>query len=133
MTSSIWLRSIWAGQRPGSGHDREPDRRTQRADQHVLDLADQPLQVDGQRLKDLLAREGEQSPGQGGRAVAGVERALQQRPHLLVGHEIAHEVDIAEDGGQKIVEIVRYPAGELADALHLLALQELRLCVSRAP
>ena len=34
---------------------------------------------------------------------------------------------MAVDRGQEVVEVVRHPAGELADRLHLLALHELRL------
>ena len=32
-------------------------------------------------------------------------------------------LDVAEDRGQEIVEVVRYAAGESADAVHLLRLQ----------
>ena len=41
-----------------------------------------------------------------------------------------HELAVAEDAGQQVVEIVRDPAGELADRLHLLRLPELRLAVA---
>src|SRR3546814_14370452 len=36
-------------------------------------------------------------------------------------------VEIADDDGEKVVEIVRQPAGELADRFHLLRLDELLL------
>src|SRR5229473_1016860 len=35
----------------------------------------------------------------------------------------------ARDDGQKVVEVVRDPAGELADRLHFLGLDELGLCL----
>ena len=37
------------------------------------------------------------------------------------------QVGIADDGGQHVVEVVRDPAGELADRLHLLTLREVLL------
>ncbi len=42
---------------------------------------------------------------------------------------MAHQqkIAIAHDGLQKIVEIMRHPAGQLTDGLHLLGLGELRL------
>src|SRR3546814_13552723 len=36
-------------------------------------------------------------------------------------------VEIADDNGEKVVEIVRQPAGDLADRFHLLRLDELLL------
>jgi hypothetical protein len=36
-------------------------------------------------------------------------------------------VELHEDGGQQVVEVVRHAAGQLADGLHLLALGELQL------
>ena len=34
---------------------------------------------------------------------------------------------VAQDGGQQVVEVVRYAAGEAADALHLLGVRQLGL------
>ena len=46
--------------------------------------------------------------------IAGDERAL-------------HQIDVAEDRGEQVVEVVRDAAGETPDRLHLLRLRELRL------
>jgi hypothetical protein len=35
-------------------------------------------------------------------------------------------VQLHQDGGEQVVEVVRHAAGQLADGLHLLALAELR-------
>ena len=38
---------------------------------------------------------------------------------------VLHHVEAADDAGQQVVEVVRQAAGELADGLHLLRLEEL--------
>jgi hypothetical protein len=66
------------------------------------------LQRHGDRLLQRLALGGVGRPGLG-------------------CHAALHEVQAADDHGQKVVEVVRDAAGELADRLHLLRLPEQRL------
>ena len=42
-----------------------------------------------------------------------------------VGHVVEHQVAVAENRRQQVVEVVRDAAGELADRLHLLRLAQL--------
>ena len=92
------------------------------------ELGERVLEVDDGRAQRLLAREGEQLADQRGGAV-GVLADLHQVAVLDVGDVVAHqqEVAVAVDRGQEVVEVVGDAAGELADRLHLLALDELRL------
>ena len=100
----------------------------QQAVQQVRELGERVLEVDDGRAQRLLAREGEQLAHQRGGAV-GVLADLHQVAVLDVGDVVAHqqEVAVAVDRGQQVVEVVGDAAGELADRLHLLALDELRL------
>ena len=45
----------------------------------------------------------------------------------IVGDALAQQIEVAHHRHQQIVEIVRDPAGELADGLHLLRLPQLLL------
>ena len=40
------------------------------------------------------------------------------------GDGVCDQVEVADDGGQQVVEVVRDAAGELADRLHLLRLTQ---------
>ena len=61
--------------------------------------------------------------------VARLQRAL-QLPFAVRIHDVAFgHADIADDHGEQIVEVVRDTAGQLPQALHLLALVELFLCI----
>jgi isocitrate dehydrogenase (NAD+) len=54
-----------------------------------------------------------------------LDRVLAQR---VAGRQaVAHRLGVARDRRQQVVEVVRDPAGELADGLHLLRLPELLL------
>ena len=78
--------------------------------------------------KRLAAREGEQLPHQPGRPI-GVLLDLHDVLEGRIGRAVIGEqkIGIADDRGQHVVEVVRDAAGELADRLHLLALDEILL------
>ena len=80
------------------------------------------------RAQGLLAREGEQLPGQAGGAVR-VRLDLLDVVIVAVARRVPHQhqVAVADDRGEDVVEIVRDAAGELADDLHLRRLGDLAL------
>ncbi len=98
----------------------------EQAVQQVGEFGERVLEVDDGRAQGLLAREGEELADEGGGAV-GVLADLHEVAVLLVGDVVAHEeqVAVAVDRGQEVVEVVGDAAGELADGLHLLGLDEL--------
>ena len=65
----------------------------------------------------------------GGRARA-VQEALDRKVSAL--DPALHQLDAADDDAQHVVEVVRDPAGELTDGLHLLRLPQLTFRLSRA-
>ena len=107
--------------------DPELDRLAEQAVEQMRDLGDDVGQLEHLRAQRLLARESEQLPGQAGGAV-GVGADLLDVVIVAVARRVAHQhqVAIAEDRGQDIVEIVGDAAGELADRLHLGRLGDLR-------
>ncbi len=68
----------------------------------------------------------EQLAGQVGGPAGGLLDRPQERPVRVVGPE-PDQRQVAEHGGQQVVEVVGHPAGQLADRLHLLGLPELLL------
>ena len=101
----------------------------ERAAQQVGHAGDELVASTGSRLQRLPAREGEQPLRQRGRALRAAASAMStagaaagRRPSAQAALE---QVEIAEDDGQQVVEVVRDAAGELADRLHLLRLQQL--------
>ena len=109
------------------GDDAQLDVLADDAPQQVLHLHDQRVEIDDARLGDLPAREAEELPGQRRAALGGVADAAEVLVRRVVAFELgAGHLDVAEDGRQQVVEVVGDAAGEAADALHLLGLQELR-------
>ena len=125
-------------------HQREPilelhidlDDGAERAPQHLHHAVDEARHVHRLGPQLLAPREGEHALGQGRAALGGLDRGIDQRlARDPVGHVARHEVEIAEDRHQHVVEIVREPARELAEALELLHLVHLRqrhLALARA-
>ena len=72
----------------------------------------------------LLSGEGEQLLSQLRAALGGADRRAQHllRPLVVMHH--ADEFEIAEHGGQQVIEVMRDAAGELADRLHLLGMAQ---------
>ena len=75
----------------------------------------------GRELQQRLPRETEELASEIGGAEAGELRCFEQHLVGIVrGNVGADHAEVAEDGGQQVVEIVRDAAGELADGIHLL-------------
>ena len=112
------------------------ERRVQRRHQRDV-FADQALQerlssrhhlieIEHLRLQDLLAAEGQQLLREQRGAFAGPPHLLDVATRRVGGLEIVeHEVAVAEDGGQQVVEVVRHPAGQAAHRLHFARLLQL--------
>ena len=110
--------------------DVELDVDADQTAQEVGQLGEHVGDVQHLGLQGLLAGEGEELAHQIGGAV-GVLLDLHDVGEVLLAGGMAQEKQIAEadDHRQKVVEVVRHAAGELADGLHLLGLGELRFQV----
>ncbi len=80
----------------------------------------------------MLSRERQQPPDQRSGTLGGAARGVERADDALVGLGLAlqppqREIDVAQDGGEQIVEIVRDAAGQPADRLHLLRLAQRQL------
>jgi hypothetical protein len=101
-----------------------PDRLTQQLGHFPRD----PVDVEHHRRQWLLARERQQPAGQRRRAAGGLQGILHQAAAGRIGTlALQPQVQPADDHRQHIVEIVRDPADELAERLHLLRLPQLQL------
>jgi hypothetical protein len=91
--------------------------------QHVLEqrmrLTKGVVHVEHDRLHELAPAECEQLCGQRRRSVGGGGDHLDARSQLLV---LEHQSAELDDRRQEVVEVMRAPAGELADRLRLLRL-----------
>ena len=77
-------------------------------------------------LKDLPAAEREQLAREGRGALAGVLDLAERGPEILVVRELRlHQLRVAEDDREEVVEVVRDAAREAADRFHLLGDAEL--------
>ena len=92
---------------------------------HVLQLGQNVAELQHLGPQRLPAREGQQLAHQAGRPVAvllDLHDVLEGRiGRPVVGQQ---QVGIAQDRGQDVVEVMRDAAGQLADGLHLLRLDE---------
>ena len=106
-------------------HDVEFDRLADQPAQQHLQVGQHFAELQRLRPQRLAAREGEQLPHQAGGPV-GVLLDLHDVLEGRIGRAVVGEqqVGIADDRGQDVVEVVGDAAGELADRLHLLALDE---------
>ena len=86
---------------------------------------DKPVDVDGLHLERMLAREGEQPLHQGRGALGGLTAIAEPAADALLALDAAQrEIEIADDRGEQVVEVVRDAAGEAADRFHLLRLAQ---------
>ena len=90
---------------------------------HALDQA---VDVDGFDLERMLAGIGEEAVDQADRAMRGLARGREIALHALVrlAQPQRRQVDVAQNGGEQVVEVVGDPAGEPSDRLHLLRLPQ---------
>ncbi len=131
---SSWLGSTKAFQTL-VGEDRpQRDRLAERSLQKIADSGDQRVGVDRLRSERLPAGERKQARGQRAGALDALQRHVlrpfdpRPRRRLRQMDELPVDgVEAAEHEGQEIVEVVRDPAGELAERLHLLRLAQLLL------
>ena len=110
--------------------DVQPDVLAEGAQQQLLDLADDGVEVQHPRLHDLAPAEREQLVGQFGGPLAGpqdlgdVLAGLRPLAGGVVlgglGDLLGQERRVVEHDGEQVVEVVRHPAGELAEALQAL-------------
>ncbi len=94
--------------------------------QHLLQVGDEPVQVDHLRLHDLPTAEGKELLGETRRADPGLLDLVQ----IFLEHVLVPEIEpgiiaVADDRREEIVEVVSHPTGEPPDRLHLLRLVEL--------
>jgi hypothetical protein len=80
----------------------------------------------------LLTREGEQALRQGRRAFGAAHRIAGKpcqpcRIGALLLCNTLQRLQVADDDGQQVVEVVGNTTGQMADAFHLLRVQELLL------
>ena len=112
--------------------DFHPDRGVERLANQHLHPGEQLVDVHDLGLEDLLAGVGEQPPGQlggAGRRRFGLgDPALQP---LVFLRRALDQLQVAEDHGQQVVEVVRDAARQLTDRLHLLRLQQVRRTLGR--
>ncbi len=113
--------------RPSAGAEIEhhPDRAADGARRHLGEGVEAQVEVDHLGLERLAAAEGEQVAGQRGGAVGGVDDRFEiaaRRCSLRSARR--QQFGRAADHGHQIVEIVGDAAGQLADRLQLLRLEE---------
>ena len=82
------------------------------------------VEIDDLGLEMAAAREGQQPPGEARARVGGLGGAANVIAGALVVDEGLEQLQISGDDGQKIVEVVGDAAGQLADGLEALRLQE---------
>ena len=109
-----------------AGLDR--NGRLQRALEKVRHAAHQLRHVDRNGLQLLLAREGQHALGQGGAPLRRVPGVVDEPGDVGPVAEVPPgHFEAADHRGQQVVEIMRDAAGQLAERVHLLRLEERRL------
>ena len=96
--------------------------------EHARRVVHDGIHLEVARLHRLAPAEGEQLPGERRRPLGRRDDVLENGAHVRrrqLGHE--RERGVALDDHEEIVEVVRDTAGELADRVHLLRLEELLL------
>ena len=94
--------------------------------QHRLDLAERGVEVDDLRLQHLAAAEREHLLREVGRAHGGAGNLFGIGAAFILGIERGqHDLGVADDRRQQVVEVVGDAAGETAHGLHLLRVAQL--------
>ena len=102
--------------------------------QHGREPGHHRIQVEHLRLQDLLAAEGQELAGEGRRAVRRRPDQVDVAAKRMLCRELRQgEVAPPKNDGEEVVEIVRDPTGQLADGLHLLGLNQVRLRLLQVP
>ncbi|MCJ7420764.1 hypothetical protein L8951_02920 [Sphingomicrobium astaxanthinifaciens] len=94
--------------------------------QQIAHVLEHRRDIDGFARELLLAREGEHPLGQRGTAPDPLARIVEQAHNLRIGRgqPLVDKVEAGLHRHQHIVEIVRDPAGDLAERFHLLRLEQ---------
>ncbi len=129
---SSWLASAMVSHKPPGQHRLDGDWRAYRSHQKIRNAGNGFVEVQWNRIEGLQAGEGKKTVRQLGRTLGSLHRGV-ERPRQgsrgIGGHvrePAADRVEIAQDDGKKIIEIVRHASGELSDRLHLLRLPQRR-------
>ena len=121
----------WVGADPadrGGELHRELDVLADDALQQRIDTRQHLVEVERLRLQDLAPAEREQLARQALRALSrGADLPDVDRRRVVGPEVLQHQLAVAEDGRQQVVEIVGDAAGEAPDRFHLLRLQQLLL------
>ena len=97
--------------------------------QEIQHLGDQPLQGNKFDLQLLPSRKRQQSCGQRGTAFGTLDGSIQQPGYpWIFRNRFFQQAQAAQYDGQQVVEVVRHPARQLPDALHLLGFMKLPQC-----
>ena len=108
--------------------DRQFHRRPDRTFQQVHHAAQKRPHIDRLDLQILAPREGEQALGKCRPTLRPLQSAIDQpRRPAIPGDIFLQQIEIAKNGHEEIVEIMRHATGQLADHLHLLRLAQLVL------
>ncbi len=92
---------------------------------HQIHHADHgPLEIGRAGFQLLPAREGQQLAGQRSAALGGQSGRFEAAADLVLLDHVEHEIDIAQDHHQQIVEIMGDARGQLADRLEALHLAQ---------
>ena len=107
-------------------HGLDGDGLADRPAQQFRHALHQPVDVDRLDLLRMLAGEREQALHQRGGALGGLARRIEQAldARIVVADAARGHVDVAEDDGEHVVEVVRDAARQPADRLHLLRLTQ---------
>jgi hypothetical protein len=106
--------------------DHQLDGGTDQAPQQPLHLLHERAQIQRLELGALLTRERQQLRGE----VARAERDVAHRGQIFqprFGTNVAEQLDRAEHGGQQVVEVVRQPTRQAAQALETTGVEQLVL------
>ena len=98
------------------------DRFTKGPVQHVSHLQHQNIQVDDLRFERLAARECQHLGGQLPAHFRGLHGLPRKDGLAVAGQVWFQHLQIANNHGEQIVEVMRDAAGKLADRLHLMRL-----------
>ena len=118
------------GDRPYTGWDidRQPDIAAKPAGENFADRIDPLRDLDRLRIDPLPPRECQQLPRQGGAALSGeLDRLCGARGFRILCGDRLQRLDVARHDHEKVVEVMRHAAGELAERVHLLRFSKLPL------
>lgn len=94
--------------------------------QVLADLLQPAVKVEHAQGLHLLAAEGEQLAGEIGGPPRGLEDLLPVMAQGAIRRErVHHQLSVAADDHEQIIEVVGYAPGQLPDGIHLLHLRQL--------